>query len=386
MYALLVLISQTARDLVDSIIPRAHSKDIYKYAFLVHPRDEKDMERRFPFLAHAPRWMQRSIQHYFWPVTVSTITGLKDSTTKEDVTGYVISIPMTAPEMLLHRKRALSHIRRAVKLARNKGAKIVGLGALTSSLSRGGLDLVDIPGIAVTTGHAYTGHIVTQTLLQHLRTINSPHRSGEVIGIVGAAGSVGSLSAELLAEDGATSLLLIDTERKLPLVKELVEKLKDKHPDLSVTITSDMTTLRKALGIVTATNTPEALLKDVHVAPGTIVVDDAQPTDISPELFQREDILILEAGAVHTPDISTNFNMGLADRHDNFCCLAEVLILASQKHVHNFVIHRATVSDVAHVVQGGDKLGFTLAHPQNEHGILSKEYISSVLELTKARL
>ena len=385
MHAFFFLIAHTAQDFVDSLIPRIHARDTYAFAFLVHPRDARDMERRFPFLALAPEWLHRGIQHYFWPVTVSRITGLTDQTTRQEVKGFVISIPMTAPEMLAHRKRALKHIRRATKLARNKGAKIVGLGALTSSLSRGGLDLLDIPGIAITTGHAYTGHTVSQTLLSHLNAADNPHRNGAPLAVVGAAGSVGALSAELLAHDGARTLILLDIERKRDKVEELKTRLEAQHRTLTVTVTTDRADLQSAVGIITATNTPDALLRNEHIARGTIIVDDAQPTDVAPELFDRDDVLVLEAGAVHTPGVTTNFNMGLADRYDNFCCLAEVLILASRRHTHNFVINRATLSDVAHVAEGGENLGFTLARPQNEHGILSEEHIAHVLSLLQAR-
>lgn len=379
------LINHTARDLVDLLLPQPGFRDVYRFAFLVHPRDERDMIRRFPFLEKTPPWFKRAIQRHFWPVTVSKVTGLT-SEGGEEVSGYVISIPMTAAEMLKDRPRAKKHIRRAMRLARNKGAKIVGLGALTSSLSRGGLDLVDIPGVSVTTGHAYTGYTVTEALLSQLKRASVPYTTDAcTIAIVGAAGSVGSISAEILAAKGVQKLLLIDIERKLDAVHELREKLTSRHPDLTVECTQDMSSLKEATGVITATNAPDALVRGSHIAPGTIIVDDAQPSDISEELHDRDDVLVLEAGAVHTPGISTNFNMGLAGKYDNFCCLAEVLILASRRHEHNFVINRATLEDVEHIQEGGKNLGFTLAQAQNEHGLVSDEKIAHVGNLAKAR-
>lgn len=386
MSSLFKLISQTARDLVDLLLPRPGYKDMYSFAFLVHPRDKRDMNRRFPFLAKTPNWLNRFIQHHFWPITVSNITGLKSQADATEIPGFVITIPMTADEMLKNRVRAKKQILRATKLARNKGAKIVGLGALTSSLSRGGLDLLGVSGIAVTTGHAYTGYTVTQTLLKQLKDAQIDYTNTKyTIGIVGAAGSVGSISAEILVRAGIQSLLLIDIDRKMDSVNTLKTQLLSLNPKLKIKSTNDMSVLRDAIGIITATNAPEALVKGTYISKGTIIVDDAQPSDISPELYERNDVLVLEAGAVHTPGISTNFNMGLAHRNDNFCCLAEVLILASRKHVHNFVINRATFDDVTHIQEGGSKLGFTLAQAQNEHGLVPEEKIKHVASLVQKR-
>ena len=378
MRTLLSFIRSTLGDLQTLWFPEKGHKETYAYAFLVHPRNDADMERRFPFLKAAPQWTRTVIQYFFWPVTVSSITGLQNIETKESISGYVISIPMTASMMLRHRKRAKKQVRRAVRLARNKGAKIVGLGALTSSLTRGGMDLVDIPGIGITTGHAYTGHTVSQALLTHLKALGNPHKKGATLAVVGAAGSIGSISAELLANSGARSLLLVDIPRKLEKVSELATRIAASHEEVAIEVTSDLELLRTCIGVVTATNAPEALIRGDHICDGTIIVDDAQPSDISPELYTRENVLVLEAGAVHTPGITTNFNMGLADRYDNFCCLAEVLILAANKHTHNFIINRATLDDIAHIAEKGRELGFTLARPQNEKGAISSDYVEHV--------
>lgn len=386
MASLLRLFASTARDLQDTILPNPLAQKEYRFAFLVHPRDARDIAKKFPFLAKSPLWLQRLIEHHFWPVTVSKITGLTSLVDKTPVEGFVVSIPMTASEMMANKDVALRHIRRATKFARNKGAKIIGLGALTSSLSRGGLDLVDIQGISVTTGHAYTGHTVTSALLNQLREARIDFNSAAcVVGIVGAAGSIGSISAELLAAAGVRKLVLIDIDRKMPAVEELRHRLRGEYSHLEIQCTQDMSTLRNTIGVITATNTPDALVRSEHITDGTIIVDDAQPTDIAPELLDRDAVLVLEAGAVHTPNISSNFDMGLAGKHDNFCCLAEVLILAAHHHTHNFVINRATIADVQHIQKGGDELGFTIASPQNEKGLIPKEKIAFVHQHVQAR-
>lgn len=355
----------------------------YGFAFIVHPRDRRDIYRKVPFLRHAPEFLQRMFEYYWFPARVSRITGLKDHNGSL-ITGYVISIPMTAATMLRHRKQSLRQIRRAVRLARNYGARIVGLGALTSSLTHGGIQLSDIAHVAITTGHAYTGHTVAETLLSFAKMSAHPlavHR----IAIVGAAGSIGSVTAELLVRAGVRRLALIDVPRKRERVEALMHKLSAHAPEGLFEVHASLDILIQASFIVTATNTPDALVRNGHVAPGTIIVDDAQPSDVAPELLERADVVVAAAGAVFTPNIKANFPMGLQGAEDNYCCLAEVLILAHQRRSDHFVLDRPTLAMVDYVAETGRKLAFHPAIHQNSRGHIEHAHIHRVIELLDSR-
>jgi predicted amino acid dehydrogenase len=327
--------------------------------------------------------MRLAFQRYWFPGTVSPITGLtaKDGSI---IPGYVISIPMAADLMLKERERALLQIRRAVMLARNRGAKIVGLGALTSSLTRGGLALTDIEGVAITTGHAFTGHTVSQTMLAYMRLCDvAPHTA--TVTIVGAAGSIGSTTALLLHEAGVRSFVLVDLARKHDRVHAL-EKQLAQLGDVSCVVTDDISVVSSSVWIVTATNTPEALIRREQVTPGTVIVDDAQPSDVDEALFHVRDVLVASAGAVLTPGIRSNFPMGLMGPEENYCCLAEVLLLAHDKRDTHFVLERATLDHVHQVAAAGKELGFTVAPFQNEHGYIEPEKLEHVKRLVRERM
>lgn len=356
----------------------------YAVAFLVHPRDTTDMYRKYPILRHTPRWFVRGIEHWLWPITVSHITGLRDAR-GESIPGFVISIPMTASTMLAHRPLALRHIRQAVRLARNRGARIVGLGALTSSLSAGGTALIDIPGVAVTTGHAYTGFSVTQYLFTFAKDFDLTLESMPVA-IVGAAGSIGSISAQILARAHVRHLILIDTERKREQIEKLKKELEREFDYTAVTISSDLTLLRQTPFIITATNTPDALIREEHIAPGTLIIDDAQPSDVSPAVFENKDVVVLEAGAVHTPGISANFPMGLHGIDTNYCCMAELLILGSDRRTTHHTILRATLEQVDSLGARGTNMGFCVAPYQNVSGMITREHAVHVASLVRARI
>jgi fatty aldehyde-generating acyl-ACP reductase len=350
----------------------------YGFIFLVHPRNNAVIFRKFPLLKHLPKSFIDFFSHNFFPVTVSRITGLSSSKTKKRIKGYVVSIPMTASQMLQNREQALKQINKAIIMAKRRGIKLIGLGGLTSSITRGGIDLVDKhPSVYITTGHAYTAHNVTANVFELIEKlgINKSHCK---IAIVGSAGSIGATSAKIIAREGYPSLLLIDLVRKHDKVMELEKEIREINPDIKTEITDDMNRLLTADVIITATNTPDALILSKHLKTGAVVVDDAQPSDVSDEVIERDDVLVIEAGVVHTPEINSNFNFGLKNRNDNFCCLAEVLVLASEEWDSNYVINRATLNNVDHVKELGRGLLFTTGELQNRKELITPEKLEKI--------
>lgn len=348
-----------------------------EFAFLVHPRDLSDVFKKYPLLKFFHASLIEFFLLKFWPpVFVARITGLK-SDGGDPINGCVISIPLTARQMMEHRTVASKKILDATIFAQKFGAKIIGLGALTSSLSKGGLDLIDRVDINITTGHAYTAYNVTKNIFELCHILNLD-KTKITVAIVGAAGSIGSTSARVLARAGYQNLLLIDLERKHHFFKKLESDLKNFNKGINIKFSHQIKDIVNADVIITATNAPEALVEASDLKAGAIVVDDAQPSDISEDVFEREDVLVVSAGVVHTPNIETHFNFGLADKFDNFCCLAELLILASHKWNKHYIIDRAAVESVDEIAEWGKALGFQLAKFQNPRGLISAEKLNEM--------
>lgn len=371
---LFFLVISLLRDRLIRFLPTP--KELNGFAFIVHPRDATDVYRKYPFFRHLPKkfvdWFTLSI----WPVTVSKVTGLRDSSGVE-VTGYVIAIPLTARQMLEHREKALKSVRAAIELGKSRGLGYFGLGGLVSSVTKGGVDLLDIPNISITTGHAYTGYNVTRNVLELTRIWNRDPKK-TVIAVVGAAGSIGSISSMILARFGFRKIILIDLERKKELVHSLIPKLHELQPGIDVTVNHHVSAVKEADFVIAATNAPEALIHADDLKRGAVVVDDAQPSDVAEDVLDRSDVLAIEAGVVHTPAIRSNFNMGLKSREDNFCCMAELLILASKKYGDHYVINRAKLEHVDEIAKWGNEMGFTLAKFQNRRELISKERIKEI--------
>ena len=341
---------------------------------MVHPRGLSDVFKKYPVLRFLPRSLIEFFLLKFWPpVFVAKITGLKSRGGGSiPITGCVISVPLTAKQMMEYRSVASKKILVAANFAKKLGAKIIGLGALTSSLSRGGLDLVDKVDVNITTGHAYTAYNVTKNIFE-LCNIFGLDKKKITVAIVGAAGSIGSTSAQVLARAGYQNLLLIDLERKHRFFKKLERELKNLNTEINISFSHQIKDVIDADIIITATNAPEAIVKADDLKAGAIIVDDAQPTDISEDVFDREDVLVVSAGIVYTPNIEAHFDFGLAGKFDNFCCLAELLILAAHEWDDHYVVERATLDSVDEIAEWGRDLGFQLAKFQNPRGLISAE-------------
>lgn len=372
------LVLQSLRDFLFLHTPECFFKKTSpKFAFLVHPRGIKDVYRKYPIASKIPKKFLEFILKFYWPVVLSHVTGLKSLRDGKEIDGFVITIPLTARQMIENRSLALKKIIDAVILSKKHGAKIIGLGGLTSSLSKGGLDVLNtVSNINVTTGHAYTSVNVTNNFFKLVEIFKI--QKTDLIAIVGAAGSVGSTSAKIIARAGYENLLLIDVERKKGQFEILKKDLLELNKKVNTVFSHQIKDITDADFIITATNAPEALIKSEDLRPGAIILDDAQPSDVAEDVMCRDDVLVIEAGVVHTPNVCSHFNFNLKDKYDNFCCMAEVLILAANEHDDHFVIHRATLEHVDEVQILGEQLGFKVGEFQNYNESIKSDKIERI--------
>tara|TARA_B100000745_G_scaffold300589_1_gene255593 strand:- start:8956 stop:10080 length:1125 start_codon:yes stop_codon:yes gene_type:complete len=372
------------RDLFIRISPVSFSRKKYGYAFLVHAREISDIYRKYPFLRIFPKAFVAGIAKRMWPVVISKVTGLRSKKTGEEVQGLVIGVIITAQQMMEDRELALKKIIDSATLAKKMGVEIVGLGGLMSSLSKGGLDIVDQVDINVTTGHAYTAFTVASNVFKMTETFGFSKENMKVA-IVGASGSVGSTTGQLLAREGYKNIHLVEVARKTDRLTPVIETLKKVGPGVKVTKDSDMNSIKDADIIVTATNAPDAVVNSNHLKKGAIIVDDAQPSDVAPEVLDNYDVLVLEAGAVHTPGVDNHFNFGLKDKYDNFCCMCEIMVLAANEWKGNYVVNRADLPLIDSIIEMSEGLGFELSKPQNFKEIISEEHLKNIQKIINQR-
>lgn len=358
-----------------------------KIGFLVHARNHRDLIRKFPLLKFAPRKLVDFIAINLPPIIVSKITGLKDKNGQE-IDGYIIGITITARQMIEHREKSLAKIIQACKFAEKKGVGIIGLGALTASLSKGGLDILPhVNDIGITTGRAYT----TKTVTDYVKTCVDQFgydKSKVRLAIVGAGGSIGSSCAKLLATWGIKNMIFIDLEKRAENLRKSIGSMKNIHGEINIEISHNITSIKDADIIITATNAPEALIRSEDVSPGTIIINDAQPSDVPPSVIkERDDILVIEGGIIRTPGIKCNFNLGLVDQEDTFCCLGEVLVLAHNNQFKHFATGELQEHLVGEIEEMSKGLGFTISKFQNDvQRYIPEEQIEKVREIISSKI
>ncbi len=355
-----------------------NQKIIPTFGFLVHPRDFDDVYKKYPILKVLPNSVVGIILRNMSPVLVSKITGLKDREGNE-LLGYIVSIPITAKQMLKDKELAVAKMKEALLFCENKGIKIVGLGALTASLSHGGQKLNDDKSkVVLTTGRIYTAKTVFSYAKDVIEKFQLNTKELNV-GIVGASGSIGSGCLELLLNYGVKNFTLVDIERKKEKLQNRLNSL-DKAgllKNTNIKIDHKIQSIQDGHLIITATNTPEAVISSDDIKKeGVIIINDAQPSDLAEDLYSRNDVLIIEGGIIKTPGIKCNFNLGLADKEETFSCLGEVLVLAYNNIFDKgFDINEFNVDAVKEFIEIEKGLNFSISQYQNKFGYVDEEKV-----------
>ncbi|MFY9457468.1 MAG: NAD(P)-binding domain-containing protein [Candidatus Spechtbacterales bacterium] len=322
-----------------------------KFAFIVHPRNLYDVYAKYPIFRCLPKLITEWVLRMLPPMKVGEIlVGTR-------VKGYIISIPLVSSQILSDPELAYEKIRHALKLSQKYGAKIVGLGALTSSITRGGEDLVGKVGIAITNGNSLTA-AVTYEAVKNLAARYDKDLLKIRIAIIGATGSVGRAVTLLLVQNGAQNLLLVGKTRA-----NLEESRKhiSIHYHKDVSITTNLARVVEADFVIVGTNAPDAFITSKHLRQGAIVYDITQPRNVSRDVkINRKDVRVIDGGIVTIPDIKPSPIFGL-EGQSVFACVAETILLTLEGNFQNFSIGKVQVDDAKKIWQLAVKYNFTIA-------------------------
>lgn len=348
------------------------------FAFIIHPRTEADTRRKYGVAKLLGRRVTSVWNKTFWPIRASRVTGVKSLKDGRDLDGWVVICPLTAKQLVNNRELALTRIKQTITLAERYGAGIVGLGGLTSSVTKGGLDLVEHTKAGLATGRALTPLIVSQFALDGVQLAGWDLAKIN-IAVIGAAGSIGGGSALLLVRAGARKIILIDLERKRDRLLEVEKKLHAVAKEIDVTISHDISVIRQTNLIITATSATEALITSAHISPKTLIVDDAQPSDVHGDVLARSDVVTVQGGAVKTPGIMTHFPMGFSEKDENFSCFAEVVTLAAHGRFDDFSVGYVKEEEIEGIEGLAKDLGIRRGNFQNHLKVYTEDEVRAIL-------
>jgi len=373
----LVLFLAALRDLFILWLPSPVARLLIRkgdYAFLIHPRDLSDVSRKYPFAAYFPtNWVEQAIR-MLWPIVGSRITGLKSVTTGEEKTGYIVICPLTPEQMHYNQRLAKKRILQTARLAEKLGCNLIGLGALSTSMSMGGEYLTNKTGIGVTTGHAYTTSIILQ-MLDEIAVVLNMDLQQKTLAIVGAAGYMGVPCTRILSEKKKVGkILIVDRPAKRAALDLLQKEIKSVPTEVATTLHS----LRQADIVIVVTNSVEVLIKPEHLKPGAVVLDDTQPRNTSKDLlWKRPDVLILDVVA-QAPGIDTKFHFGFPQSEDVFTCCAEVMILAARDWKGHFAIGQFDDQLVHQITRLSQEMNFKVAPLRSFNELVSQEKLEHI--------
>lgn len=376
------------RDIVILMMPQM--RDMNAYVFVVHPRDVSDVYRQFPAFQYLPQWLVYLICRYLPPLTLSKITGAQTAEGTQ-ITGYLVTSSLTPAHMVSMRRSAIvRRNNRLAKFVKRLGARHVGLGALVPAMTHYGMDLRKYYGESRNPPYITTGHSLTAlTIFQYLEGLVEVRNPTEpvCVAIVGAAGSTGSLCARIIAHwdrayAGTVKLLLVDVREKTGKLAKLKAELADIAP-FEIETSIDLMDLRQCNYVITVTNAAKSIIEPEHLAPGTIVIDDSQPRNTSPELLEHG-IAVIDVLA-EIPGLKANFDFGFNDLDTSalFTCLAEVVALAATREDGDFSIGQVPYD---RVVRLRELLKQTDIGPAPLHTftrLLSSEEVSRIYQTPK---
>ena len=306
-------------DLLSLIFRRNLSKRKIEFAFIVHPRNTNDIFRKL--LKILPKRIVNGILLIFWPTYGGSI---KISQGDKIIWGAIIISPLTGKQMLKYRKLASKRVIRAAKLANIYGAKVIGLGALTSVVTDGGREVNNIlKDVHCTSGNALTVATTTKDVLRMMKDMNI---SGP-ISIIGATGSIGKGITKILDQECDNDLILIGKN------KERTENLKHELLRENIKCTTNIDDNNDAEVVIVTTSADGAII-DHHIIQNTkLIYDITQPKNTPEHIMIYHKVHYVDGGLIKLPEnVKINMDISLP-KGIAFSCLSETILLAiSQKY------------------------------------------------------
>jgi len=347
------------------------------FAFIVHPMNVEDILSRFKGTKKLP---PRFVEKCFSKIPAfkySEISGITSEATGETISGAFIGCTLTTEQMLnLPEHYVVQRIVKAGKVAEKTGARIVGLGAMTSVVGDAGISIARELSIPVTTGNSYTVAMAMEGTKYAAAKMGIDISEAEVV-VVGATGAIGAVCSQLMAKECRFLTLIARNKSNLDgLARNIMRR-----SGQAVKITSDLqSALKRAQVVIAVTSSGGDIIQPEHLAPGCVVCDVARPRDVSQKVAAvRKDVLVVEGGLVQVPGpVVSSLKMGYPP-NITLACMAETMILTLEHRFENYTLGRdLSVEKVEEIYRLGRKHGFRLAGLRSFEKPVSDEDIRQI--------
>ncbi|MCC6484857.1 MAG: shikimate dehydrogenase [Armatimonadetes bacterium] len=354
-----------------------------KFAFVIHPLSARDVAKKYPIARYLPeRVVEWGIKRK-QPMLLSHITGVRSPDGRE-AEGWFIACPLTPRQLLtLPQEEVWSRLQICADIAREQGARIMGLGAFTSVVGDGGRTLAGRTDIAITTGNSYTVATAVQGARRAAELLEIP-RSEATVAVVGATGSIGRTSARIMARHYPNLVLIGRSTDKLETLAEEIRNESSARVSIS---TSAAQSLPEADITITVTSAVDAVIEPEYLKRGSVVCDVARPRDVSVRVAQqRDDVLVIEGGVVQVPgDVEFNFDFGFP-RKTAYACMSETMALALNRRYENYTLGKdVSVEQVDEITELAEGAGFRLGGFRSFEKAVEEETIERIIDNARRR-
>jgi predicted amino acid dehydrogenase len=377
--------------------PTGQFRNIRRFAFVIHPLSQEFIKKGFPVPKATPKFVMdriETIAAHLPPMVYCKMENIV-SPMGSEAEGWLISVGGTPKEMLSRSPEfTYRRLLAAAEMAEKMGAQIMGLGAFTKVVGDAGITVARRARIPVTTGNSYSASGALWAAADAMKRMGLVQvaKDGKRIQaktmVIGATGSIGSVSARLLAM--AFDEVVI-AGRDLKKLEELKASMLLDTPDAQIVCSNNYDELLGDMDmIVTSTSGAGKKILDImKVKPGCVITDVARPLDLPPEeVAKRPDVLVIESGEIELPTkVKGMKSIGLPP-NVIYACLAETIVLALEGRFEVFTIGRDTEWEkVKEIYKLGIKHGMKLSAISGVKGVYTDDDIARVVALAKkARL
>lgn len=368
------------------------------FAFIIHALSHRDLLRApgLGLLQHMPSQFNDPFDRLVSkapPIIYGDLQHIVSKETGREVRGLIYGL-FSTPKVLKEEDPEVTYakIERICYDAANRGAKIIGLGAYTKVVGDAGVTINKNSPIPVTTGNSLSASATLWALaevVRKMKLLKQDPDSGRVEGmamVIGATGSIGKVSAKLLALVFKKICLVAPRQNRLD---ELAAEICLMAPDCQILTAIEANELAGVADVlVTATSAFDQKIIDVErLKPGCVVCDCSRPLDFSKEdAKKRPDVLIIESGEVLLPGpVQISCNLGLPGKAV-YACLAETAVLALDGKYDSFTMGRDIEwNKVKGIYKMARKHGVELAAIQGHMGFVSDKEIELTRSLALSR-
>lgn len=367
---------------------------INRFAFVIHPLSVEYIHRHYRWTRLLPDSLIEAIAARMPPRYLSRMTGGRSIANGQRIEGFLFSLGSTPRQIMGHGEQfTYRKLLQVAKMAEEKGARILGLGAFTKVVGDAGITVAREADIPVTSGNSLTVAATLEAAKQAVIRMGTKDLTHGRAMIVGATGAIGSVCSRLIAAAIRDVVLVSIEPDRLENLKRTIE---EETPGAQVvTALTSGELIGECDLVVTATSAfGERVIDISRCKPGAVICDVALPCDIgAAEAAVRPDVLVVESGEVVIPGpMDFHYDIGLPPG-TAYACLAEAALLAMEGRFEDYTLGRnIEIGRVKEAYRLFQKHGFRIAglrsfgHYVTDEEIAEKRALADELRADPERL